>query len=67
VWGGLVLGVLFRELTGRFAESWEAIVCSVAAWIWINRVTMPFLAETKFWRPWSPRQEGDDCGDQVAS
>ena len=67
IWGGIVASAVFHGLTGRFAEGWEGVACSVLVWIWINRVTMPFLAETQFWLPWSPRQEGDDCGHQVTS
>ena len=65
VWGGIVASAVFHGLTGRFAEGWEGIACCVLVWIWINRVTIPFLDSNEFWLPWSPRDEKRTCGHQA--
>jgi len=62
-WGGIVVALLFHEVMGRFAEGWEAIVCSMAAWIWIKRVTMPFLDTHDIKLLWSDC-EVDGCADE---
>ena len=57
---GLLVGSLYLSLIARFfGGNGENL------WMWINRVTMPFLDSNEFWSPWSPRDEERTCGHQV--